>query len=440
MCYEHINQLTGGQRMSLFNVNISIINRFCDNFKDNFSNTQFRAFAMLPYAMLKDYKRLNLSSLAKELPINYQALQYFLAEAHWDYESLNTIRINLLRKHRTTGFSKNGVLAIDDTGSLKPYAKKTEGVAYQYCPATKEKAYCNVVVVSCYANLTKHIPLGLKFYKPEAEFIPLRKNDPDFKSKLDFAMELIEEAITAGILFSHIVFDSWYSSCDMIDFIDDLGKKFISEVKSDRRLLVDHPVSKKKIWIQQDELVKLIKKHLWHKTRMINYNGKLVPAYAFNARVKDTQVNLKAFVIMGKWSEEDDKSAHILITNDLALDHKKTASIYRLRWGIEHAFQELKDSFYFDHYQVRHKEKIMRYWMLCFLVWTLIYWIRQNAYLHKTITTNSSTCNEYKRALLTLIEFSSYAALRKNDSLRAEYFSSIKSIISQEAYQESNTI
>jgi len=412
--------------MSLFNVNISIINKFCDYFKDNFSNTQFRAFAMLPYAMLKDYKRLNLSSLAKELPIDYQALQYFLADAHWNYESLNATRIKILRKQRTTGFSKNGVLAIDDTGSLKPYAKKTEGVSYQYCPSVKHEAYCNVAVVSCYANAIKHIPLNLRFYKPEAEFI-CGKNDPDFKSKLDFAVELIEEAISSGIPFSHIVFDSWYASCDMIDFIDELGKKFISEVKSDRRLLVDHPVSKKKIWIQQDELVKLIKKHLWHKTRMVNYNGRLVPVYALKVKVKDSLVKLKAFCIMDKWSPEDDKSCHILITNDLSLDHKKACALYRLRWGIEQAFQELKDSFYFDHYQVRHKEKIMRYWMLCLLVWTLIYWIKQNAYLHKTISTNASTCNDYKRALLTLIEFSSYAALRKNDLLRTEYFASIKS-------------
>ncbi len=412
--------------MSLFNVNVSIINRFCDYFKDNFSNTQFRAFAMLPYAMLKDYKRLNLSSLAKELPIDYQALQYFLAEAHWNYESLNATRIKILRKQRTTGFSKNGVLAIDDTGSLKPYAKKTEGVSYQYCPVIKDKAYCNVAVVSCYANLTKHIPLNLKFYKPEAEFI-CGKNDPDFRSKLDFAKELIEEAITASIPFSHIVFDSWYASCDMIDFIDDLGKKFISEVKSDRRLLVDHPVSKKKIWLRADELVKLIKKHLWDKTRMVNYNGRLVPAYTLKLKVKDSQVELKAFCIMGKWSPEDDKSCHILITNNLSLDHKKACALYRLRWGIEHAFQELKDSFYFDHYQLRHKEKIMRYWMLCFLVWTLIYWIKQNAYLHKIISCNTSTCNEYKQALLMLINFSSYAALRKNDLLRTEYFASIKS-------------
>ena len=273
--------------MSLFNVNISIINKFCNNFKDNFSNTQFHAFAMLPYAMLKDYKRLNLSSLAKELPIDYQSLQYFLADSRWNYESLNAARINLLRKQRTTGFSKDGVLAIDDTGSLKPYAKKTEGVSYQYCPSVKHEAYCNVAVVSCYANPAKHIPIDLKFYKPEAEFI-CGKNDPDFRSKLDFAKELIAEALTANIPFSHIVFDSWYASCDMIDFIDDLGKKFISEVKSDRRLLVDHPLSKKKAWLRADELVKLIKKHLWGKTRMVNYSGRFVPVYALNVRVKDS--------------------------------------------------------------------------------------------------------------------------------------------------------
>jgi len=412
--------------MSLFNVTVSIINRFCENFKDIFSNTQFRAFAMLPYAMLKDYKRLNLSSLAKELPIDYQALQYFLADSCWNYESLNATRINLLRRQRTTGFSKDGVLAIDDTGSLKPYAKKTEGVSYQYCPSVKQEAYCNVAVVSCYANPVKHIPIDLKFYKPEAEFI-CGKNDPEFKSKLDFAKELIAEVLNAGIPFSHIVFDSWYASCDMIDFIDDLDKRFISEVKSDRRLLVDHPVSKNKVWIRADELVKLIKKHLWGKTRMVNYSGKLVPVYTLNVKVRDTQVKLKAFCIMGKWSPEDDKSCHILITNDLSLDHKKACALYRLRWGIEQAFQELKDSFYFDHYQVRRKEKIMRYWMLCLLVWTLIYWIKQNAYLHKIISCNTSTCNEYKQALLMLINFSSYAALRKNDLLRTEYFASIKS-------------
>jgi len=56
--------------------------------------------------MLKDYKRLNISSLCKELPVDYQAFQYFFSDAQWSYEKLNTKRINTLRKQRTTGFTK----------------------------------------------------------------------------------------------------------------------------------------------------------------------------------------------------------------------------------------------------------------------------------------------------------------------------------------------
>jgi hypothetical protein len=58
--------------------------------------------------------------------------------------------------------------------------------------------------------------MNLRFYKPEAEFAPLGKNDPDFKSKLDFTMELINDTIAAGISFSHIVFDSWYELCTIV--------------------------------------------------------------------------------------------------------------------------------------------------------------------------------------------------------------------------------
>jgi hypothetical protein len=438
---------------------------------------------MSVYAMLRDYKRLNLSSLSKELPLNYQQFQYFFSESKWNYEDLNNIRINILKRAKTTGFAKEGVLAINDTGSLKPYAKKTDGVSYQYCPSLKDEAYCNVAVGSCFVYGNKHLPLNLKFYGPQAEFL-LEKDDPDFRSKLNFAKELIDDALSKNIPFSYIVVDSWYPSSDLIEFIDTFGDKpqclslgnqsrkpeglkkagclslsvstlsipvikyskqtpmlaigvyecvdkkkhkFIAEIKSDRNLLFRHPVTKKQVWLQQNELVRLIKKHLWHKARIARYRDAQLPVYSFGSRLKDCSVTIKAFVVFGSWSDEDEKDIHILITNDTGMSYKKVAGLYMQRWGIEQMFRELKDTFYFDHYQVRHQEKIMRYWMLCLLVWSLIYWIKQNAYLHKTISCNASTCNEYKRALLVLIEFSSYAALRKNDLLLTEYFASIKS-------------
>lgn len=107
-----------------------------------------------------------------------------------------------------------------------------------------------------------------------------------------------------------------------------------------------------------------------------------------------------------------------IISNDLELSEKEAITAYLERWAIERISRELKDSFCFDHYQVRHSLKIMRYWSLVILAWTLIYWIRQNGYLYRSISTSlkGKSINECKQALLKLILFSSYQALRKNNA------------------------
>ena len=93
-----------------------------------------------------------------------------------------------------------------------------------------------------------------------------------------------------------------------------------------------------------------------------------------------------------------------------------------LIWGIEYCFKELKDTFYFDHYQVRHIDKIERYWNLCLIAWTLTYWIKQNAYLNNILETRPATFNEFKQAINSLLEFSATSELSKNETLANRYF------------------
>ena len=412
--------------MNILRTDVTLINKFLNNFKELFSKKQFSVFQMFVYACLKDYKRLNLSSLSKELPLDYQTFQYFFSDAQWDYQALNNKRINTLKKQRTTSFTKEGILAIDDTGSVKPYAKKTEGVAYQHCPSLKGQGYCNIAVASCFVKGSKHIPLNFKFYKTQDEF-RLGKYDPDFRSKLDFAKELFIEAIDQTIPFSYVLFDSWYSSADFLELINEKNRKFITEIKSDRKILFRHPVTKKMLWLQQDELVKLIKKYFQHKTKIVRYKDALLPIYSFQTRLKNSPLPIRAFVVFNKWSDDDSKNIHILITNDLKLSYKKITATYMQRWGIEQIFRELKDSFYFDHYQVRHKEKIMRHWILCTLVSSLIYWVKFNGCLTKVLNYSPGTCNEFKQALYKLILFTSYAYLSKNSQVSMAYFGDIKS-------------
>ena len=188
-----------------------------------------------------------------------------------------------------------------------------------------------------------------------------------------------------------------------------------------------HPIKGTKCCVKPDELVTLIKKHSWDKTKTVKYqttDGSEVShrTYSFEAKLKDCKVPIKFVVVLGKWNKDDDNSFHILITNQLNASAKTIITTYLLRWGIEHCFKELKDTFSFDQYQVRHIEKIERYWNVCLIAWTLTYWIKQNAYLNKILETQPTTFNEFKQAINSLLELSSLGTLSKNKSLADDYF------------------
>jgi len=240
------------------------------------------------------------------------------------------------------------------------------------------------------------------------------KNDPDFKSKLELAKELIADALAKGIPFRYVLFDAWYPASDVLTFIQEQNLKFISEIKSDRKVYLRNPEARKSYFMQQDELVKIIKKHLWHKVKSFRHRGELLSVYSFTSRLKSTDFPVRVFVTFNNSSGE----VRTIISNDLGLAEKEAVITYFERWAIERIFRELKDSFCFDHYQVRHQLKIMRYWILVILAWTLIYWVRQNGYLYRTISSSlkGKSINECKQALLKLILFSSYQALRKNNA------------------------
>ena len=130
----------------------------------------------------------------------------------------------------------------------------------------------------------------------------------------------------------------------------------------------------------------------------------------------------KFVVLFGKRDDKDDKKVHILITNKLNDSSKSVIRNYLMRWGIEQCFKELKDTFYFDQYQVRNIKKIERYWNICLLAWTLTYWIKQNDYLRKIVGKTPNTFNKIKLVVNSLLVFSSTETLSKNKKLKIDHF------------------
>jgi hypothetical protein len=400
--------------MTHFNGSLRFIDQFLANFQPLFTNTQMSALRAMVYGMFHDYKRLNLSAISRKTNTDYQKLQYFFSESDWDINNLNDVRLNILQNQSTTRATPLGVLAIDDTGCPKPHAKNTEGAQFQYCGSLGRDENCNVAIASCFVSHSKHFPIEFKSYIPEDQSQPNQ-----FKSKLDLAKELIETAVAKNIPFSAIVFDAWYTSTALIEFIASEKLFLVAETKINRSILITHPKTKQWVHLRAEEIVPLIKQHYTHRLKNVaipQQNGKIKNVFTFTmqSKLKDCSTPLQIFFIFDKWSDSDDKDVHILISNNLTMSAETAIFTYLLRWGIEESFRELKDNFCFDQYQVRDQQQIQRHWILSFLVWSLTYWIKQNACLSKILENSPQSIGQCKESIAALIIIDSNYLLSKN--------------------------
>ena len=404
--------------MPIINPRLRFIEKFLAKFNSAFSTKHQRSiFREFIYAMFSNYKRMSLWAIANNTTVNYQKLQYFFSESDWDTKELNDIRIRLLQNQRTTKANKDGVLAIDDTACPKPHAEKTEGAQVQYCGCLGKKENANVAVASCFVSNSKHFPVDFKSYLPITT-----PNPKNFKSKLDLAKELIDDAVSKKIPFSSVVVDAWYTSTDLIEFTASKNLTLVAEVKINRSIFFTHPVTKQWRYLTGDKIIALIKEFYPHKLKtaaipQADGTDKNVLYYAFKSKLRDCSTEVQVIFLFDKWSDTDDKDAHILITTGLNMTVRSVILTYLLRWGIEESFRELKDTFCFDQYQVHHQEQIQRHWIMAFLAWTLAYWIKQNGCLSKIVSESPQTIGECKQAVASLIIIDSAFLLSKNKDI-----------------------
>lgn len=353
--------------MPILKPHLPFVDKFLQHFSPIFTKKQMSVFKVFIYGMFSEYKRLSLSAITNNTDLTYQRLQYFFSESNWDIKELNNIRLRLIQNQRTTAANNRGVLAVDDTGCPKPYAEKTEGAQYQYCPSSGKEENCNVAVASCFVSNTKHFPVDFKPY------LPLDNQRPEeFKSKLDIAKELIDEAITQEVPFSSVVVDSWYASTDLIEFVSSKKLTLVAEVNENRSILFTHPQTKQWRYLRGDQIMPLLKQFYAHKLKPVaipqnETEDKVILTHSFNSKLKDCKTDVKVIFVFDKWSKDDDNDTHIIVTINLNMSARDAILTYLLRWGIEKSFRELKDSFCFDQYQVRHQKQIQRHWIMSFL-------------------------------------------------------------------------
>src|SRR5258706_3652362 len=187
------------------------IDAFCTHFDDLFVRYEERTAVrhyLIGLLVPREHNQTIVELAAIGPGANRQGLHPFPHDAPWDAEALNRRRLERWQAHPFLGPHPQGVLLLDGAGDPKR-GSRIVLAAPQYLGKLGQVANGVVAVTSHWADGSRHVPLGVKPYRP-ASRLPRGKADPAFHTKPDLAWELIEEAQAAGIPFRLVVADCVY--------------------------------------------------------------------------------------------------------------------------------------------------------------------------------------------------------------------------------------
>jgi SRSO17 transposase len=181
--------------------------------------------------LLMDGERKSIEPMASRLPDgDVQALQQFVNQSPWP---CGEVRATLARKVERE-FVPEAYWLIDEV-SFPKQGKHSVGVARQYCGALGKTANCQVAVSLDLGTEESSTPLNWALYLPKGWIEdPVRRKraripeDVTFKTKIELALDLIDEAKEWGLQGRLVLADSAYG--DAYDFRQGLQSRTLDYV------------------------------------------------------------------------------------------------------------------------------------------------------------------------------------------------------------------
>jgi hypothetical protein len=245
-------------------------------------------------------------------PISHDALTRALKRAESGSQAL------LLHTVRRFFKLTHGYLILDDTVIEKAYAKCIECLAWVYSSKHDTRVLGLSVVVLCWSNGAVAVPLAFRLWKKGG------------KTKTELGLELLTYAKhNLRLQPSHVLFDCYYASRDILKFLQQSRWRFVTRVKKNR--------------LFNNIQVKRYKRHpYWHERGKIDGGLKVI------------------IVRHGK---------KFFATNDQFLTSAEIRALYKKRWAIEDAFRLLHDQLGLDRCQARSAQSQRNHIRYCCLAY-----------------------------------------------------------------------
>lgn len=357
----------------------SFIESILPRFAPMFNQCQLRHFAEYVTGLIVSENKTITSINSHFLEHTDQSVKnHFLTDSTWDDNELTHNRLTLISERCQANRVTDGLLVIDDTIAHKS-GKQIDAVDWFWDHSSHSYTLGHQVVSSQFVTRAFHVPVDYRLYRKEEDV-----GKEHFKSKLDLAIELIDQAVSAGIPFKCVVGDSWYFCDKIIKHLEPLEKDWIFAAKSNRTINVGNR------WIGLKDFIKELKDEEFKKVTITKTNGKRLTVFAYSKTVHMRKVG-RVKVIVSYLKQPLVGKPFFLVTNRKDWTIGTIISFYAQRWPIETFYKDAKQNLGFESYEMRRLRGIRRHWNLVFLAYTLLEFESISAPLTKWVKSNVVT-------------------------------------------------
>lgn len=353
--------------------------------------------------LLPAERRKTLTGLANTEPLigaqdaRAQKLQWFLCEANWNEQEVQAKRLKLLKEDPATAPNGRGVLVIDETGDRKD-GHKTAHIGRQYLGNLGKIDHGVVSVSSLWADERVYYPVDVEPYTSASHFAKGKK-DPQFRTKLQIAVQLVERALQEGFLFRAVVADSFYGEDRGVrSGLRQLKAPYVLALKPEHGwwhhesvagTLQD--VAREAGWVSAKQPGK------WVRITRTFRDGSTQDWWAVEivAGPYGPEKTERAIVATTDPKTLPDLTTWYLITNlpapveragtqptPEAASLSEVIRLYGLRMWVEQSYKHVKHALGWSQYQVRSDKAIRRHWQLVWCAFSFCWYHASHSFPH----------------------------------------------------------
>jgi SRSO17 transposase len=362
--YEHFETVLMGQLLSEAGHTLSHLHRAVSGKKSLASLSRF--FSDAPW----DHRfviRHNFSRFCREM------------QPKIDAECQN--RLNEMKKQKRRGNRSmpfvTGYLIGDDSTMYKPKGRKMQGIGKHHSTTYETQVTGHSLVQCLYTVSDRSCALEPLIYRQKKT---AEKEGILFKSKIELMIQQIQNFNPPAGTETHILLDSWYNCKKIWKAARDRQFKITTGIRSNRWLRVsceitpDTPKGWK--WQCLDEYAALLPESAYEQCYHPRNPKKKVYVHVVDTRVR--KLYRCKLIIIRKSLKDPISAARFWVTSEVKADAQTCLNAVSARWDIEVFFEDMKELFGIDQYQVMTSTALLRFWTLCWIAYSFLEKIRSD--------------------------------------------------------------